>query len=634
MGGGGERRGLTLDGGGTAFDVHEDKEDRVGDAVVEHVALPLELDLAALVVADRDAAHDEVRGDDGVVGALFLEHVDVFGLDFAVGKLLDEAGGRGGGELLDGAERAFERPLDEVDAGGRQPEALLAGDGRRRQAGVLAQVLGGHERHFKVVLHKHARDELRLVDARVHGVTERGRDGGEPADYLGRLVLLEGDAELLAVSRAKDLDLAGLVGVEGEELGLETHHVVHLAVDQNLGVVRGQNGGQVGWVVAYDDRSGHLLDELSVLDAVDVGGKGVLLYRAAAGNHDLLGVTTGAPSRSAHVPRHDRLDLIGLLHDLLGHCPFNAVTGDDDTVLLAGCPSLEQLAADAVLQHTRASKHDTAAHVVEAINVLEGADELEVPGTALSSAVARRLCFSHALPEQALDVVVHGADVRLVDKHTFPCQVAGIVDGKLLKVAVLGPVLVEDEQQLLCATEGENGHEHAAATVEDARDGLHERLLPLDARHVRGDAVGGFGDEDVYLDAPGHLGRHEMAILLARVVTREEDVEPCDFDEEHGGAQDVASGIGGDADGRDGVCRVVVDGLDLRECVEMVLLGVDELRSWVGRRVADAYAVLDEPLVDGLGWMGHEDAASEVGLGQDIGEGGGMVDMETVPSQQ
>lgn len=242
MGGRWGKGGLTLDGGGTAFDVHEDKEDRVGDAVVEHVALPLELDLAALVVADRDAAHDEVRGDD-VVGVLLLEHVDVLGLDFAVGKLLDEAGGRRGGELLDSAERAFERPLDEVDAGGRQPEALLAGDGRRRQAGVLAQILGGHQRHFEVVLHQHASDELRLVDAGVHGVAERWRDGGEPADDLGGLVLLERDAELLAVSRAEDFDLAGLVGVQGEELGLETHHVVHLAVDENLGVVRGEKGG-------------------------------------------------------------------------------------------------------------------------------------------------------------------------------------------------------------------------------------------------------------------------------------------------------------------------------------------------------------------------------------------------------
>ena len=76
---------------------------------------------------------------------------------------------------------------------------------------------------------------------------------------------------------------------------------------------------------------------------------------------------------------------------------------------------------------------------------------------------------------------------------------------------------------------------------------------------------------------------------------------------------------------------VVVDGLDLWKCIEMVLFGVDELRGWVGRRVADAHAVLDEPLVDGLGGMGHEDAALEVGLGQDIREGGGMVNVETMP---
>jgi hypothetical protein len=38
---------------------------------------------------------------------------------------------------------------------------------------------------------------------------------------------------------------------------------------------------------------------------------------------------------------------------------------------------------------------------------------------------------------------------------------------------------------------------------------------------------------------------------------------------------------------------------------------------------------LDQPFVDGFGWVGHEDATFEVGLSQDVGKGGGMVEMET-----
>jgi len=66
-----------------------------------------------------------------------------------------------------------------------------------------------------------------------------------------------------------------------------------------------------------------------------------------------------------------------------------------------------------------------------------------------------------------------------------------------------------------------------------------------------------------------------MAILLPRVVSCEEDVESSDLDQEHGGAEDVAGWVGSDADGRDGVGRVVVDGLDHWEGVQVILLRVD-----------------------------------------------------------
>lgn len=72
-----------------------------------------------------------------------------------------------------------------------------------------------------------------------------------------------------------------------------------------------------------------------------------------------------------------------------------------------------------------------------------------------------------------------------------------------------------------------------------------------------------------------------MAVVFAGVVTCEEDLEPGDFDEEHGGSEDMAGGVGGYADGGDGVRGVVVDCFDLGECGEVVGFGV-ELGSGVG----------------------------------------------------
>jgi len=221
-----------------------------------------------------------------------------------------------------------------------------------------------------------------------------------------------------------------------------------------------------------------------------MGGKRVLLDGAAARDHDLLGIAAGRAPPPGRAPRHDGLDLLRFLHDLLGHCALDAVTRDDDAVLLARRPPLEQLAAHAVLQHTRAGKHDAAPDVLETVDGLERADELKVPRPALARGVASGFRLGHALPEESLDVVVHGADVCLIDQHAFPSEVAGIVDGVFLVLPVLPPVLVENEQQLLRTAEGKDGHQHPAAAVQHAGDRLHQRLLPLYPWYVRGDAVG------------------------------------------------------------------------------------------------------------------------------------------------
>lgn len=68
------------------------------------------------------------------------------------------------------------------------------------------------------------------------------------------------------------------------------------------------------------------------------------------------------------------------------------------------------------------------------------------------------------------------------------------------------------------------------------------------------------------------------------------------------------------------MCCVIVDGLDLRKSGEMVGFGV-ELNAGFrgGRDVPYTDTVLDEPLVDGLGRMRHEDTAFEICLRKDIG---------------
>lgn len=76
---------------------------------------------------------------------------------------------------------------------------------------------------------------------------------------------------------------------------------------------------------------------------------------------------------------------------------------------------------------------------------------------------------------------------------------------------------------------------------------------------------------------------------------------------------------------------VVVDGFDLGKGGEVVGFRVEGgALVGGGRDVLDAHGVLDKPFVDGLCGMSHEDATAEVGFGEDVGEGGGMVEVKAV----
>lgn len=102
---------LTAHGCGGALDGEEDGEDGVGDAVVDHVAVPLDFDVAAGAAQDVDTVHDAVVdacARDFLVGLLYVHAVavDLFAVYRLIFDLL----------FVNGAKGAFERPADEVNA--------------------------------------------------------------------------------------------------------------------------------------------------------------------------------------------------------------------------------------------------------------------------------------------------------------------------------------------------------------------------------------------------------------------------------------------------------------------------------------------------------------------------------------
>ena len=193
------------------------------------------------------------------------------------------------------------------------------------------------------------------------------------------------------------------------------------------------------------------------------------------------------------------------------------------------------------------------------------------------------------------------------------------------------PVVLEDEKKFLSPAEGKDGHQDFATAVEDTRDGFQESRFSFCSRRSIGYAKGRFCDHDIYL---AHVlrdsGSDEMPVLFSGVVTCEEDVQAGNVDEEHGCAEDVAGRIGRYADARDGVRCVKIDRLDLREGVEVVLFVVEDIalvRS--GGGIGHPDGILDEPSIDRLCGVGHEDAAFEGSFGKDERKGGNVVEMET-----
>ena len=224
-------------------------------------------------------------------------------------------------------------------------------------------------------------------------------------------------------------------------------------------------------------------------------------------------------------------------------------------------------------------------------------------------------------------------DVRLVSDHAFPRCSAGEVYRIALILRVAGPVVLQNQHEFLRVAYSRDGEQSSPATVENPGDGFQECGFALGARDVRADAEGGLGDQTVDFGVGGDGGGDQMPVVLARVVACEEDVQARDFDQVHACSEDVAGGVGREADPVVGVGGVEGDGVDEGEGGEDVGFVVELVDVAVGAGGGDvgvlhADAVLHEVFVDGFGGVGHVDAAGEVGFAEDVGEGGGVVHVE------
>jgi hypothetical protein len=127
--------------------------------------------------------------------------------------------------------------------------------------------------------------------------------------------------------------------------------------------------------------------------------------------------------------------------------------GDDDAVAGVLTPRLEELAAEARLQHARRREHDARAELAVRPEPPRVAHVAELEGVALL--------------ERRAHVVVHHLDVRLVHAKRLGRYAGGLVDRDAAEGGVAGPVVVEDEEQLLRAAERDDGDEALAALPDD-----------------------------------------------------------------------------------------------------------------------------------------------------------------------
>jgi hypothetical protein len=121
--------------------------------------------------------------------------------------------------------------------------------------------------------------------------------------------------------------------------------------------------------------------------------------------------------------------------------------------------------------------------------------------------------------------------------HLFS-QRRRVVDRNLLKIWVLTPELVQNQQQLLSTTQGKHRNQTTAALHHNLLHQRRESVLSVLPLLVDVCAVGGFSDEDIRSHV-GDLGGHQMPILLTGEVSGVQNLHAGDFNHEHRGTENV-----------------------------------------------------------------------------------------------
>ena len=137
-----------------------------------------------------------------------------------------------------------------------------------------------------------------------------------------------------------------------------------------------------------------------------------------------------------------------------------AVAGNDHSVPLVSAPALKELSGEAALHHPRRRHHHARTDVIKVIHALGEATQwwrwLEQRSGWLWGAAAHLQIADVLEDKGVVDVdglaylVVHGVDVGLVHSHAFLGQGWGVVDGDVMQLWVVLPVLV-------CRSDWESG---------------------------------------------------------------------------------------------------------------------------------------------------------------------------------
>ena len=337
-------------------------------------------------------------------------------------------------------------PLEErLEREPQLPELLRRGhllplrELRRLETGVLVKILGRDDHVAKVLLHEQTADAIALLRRVERQPTHDARGLGlRVLDFDGLAVLRVVDHHLLTVRRSLALQSA-----------LEFAHLAGFAVHQD------------------DVRRREGIQKLLRLGIISV-------------RTERYGVHGHAQRELLPRPARHRL---AVAENLPGQRPLNRKVADDDAVLGVAAPRLEQVAGQTRLQHRRRGEYHARPDVVQAGRVRKVVDVVEHERVGLL--------------ERGFHVRVEHVYVRLIHRHRPLRERRRLVYGHPFQLRMLDPVVLQDQQHLLRAAQGDDRQEHLTPACQHPVDHVREPALSLLPRRVRRHAVGGLDDDDV-----------------------------------------------------------------------------------------------------------------------------------------